>query len=153
MKSDVTLSKSTQNYIRMELIKRSHQLFGRSVFVHGRKRDNVFHRHNVIYVLHRELNRGAVQRASLDDIAFMVSDGHIWDHATVIHARRTVEDEMEMYKDRKISIDFWTNIVREILLIEKRANQHLIDFMDGLEKRIELSDYDRLCINEILYLL
>lgn len=131
------------NTVKDKLLRHSYEVFGRSIFTRDKLKQNVFHRQTVMYVLNR------LNVFTLDDIGFICTDGKSFNHATVIHNTKIVENEIKLYLSRKVSVEQWKKVVGEILNTEEEKNKKIVDFLNSIPSKMNLTEEERKIYEQI----
>lgn len=110
--------------IRRELNRISIMNFGYSVFSRSRKKEMVFHRQTVMYIMHD------IQGYSLYASGEICCCTNPFDHATVLHSAKTVRSELKIYEKRRENLRYWMGIVNQIMQTH-RDNDDVYKFLNG----------------------
>jgi len=102
--------------------------FDFNVFEHNKMTDCVFYRQNIMFALKK------ITTQSLKDIGFICGNGKAFNHSTVFCAIKTVKNEMDIYIDRKKSVE---EIIESIGIVLNEPYVKNNDELELLMRRIE----------------
>lgn len=108
--------------MRRELNRISIMNFGYSVFARSRKKEMVFHRQTVMYIMHD------LQGYSLYACGEICCNTRPFDHATVLHSAKTVRSELKLYERRRENLRYWIGIINQVMQTN-RDNDEVYRFL------------------------
>lgn len=132
--------KLTNQQLKNELARASVIVMGLNVFVRSRKKELVYERNSVQYLLKTRY------RYSYESIGYMTSSSDPFDHATILHSVKKVASELTTYADRSANIAKWQSVLNDIenLKLNDEAFKWLV------AKREEANESEQKIIDEIL---
>jgi len=117
-------------------------------FQRNRKREETYQRHTLMYVVYTNCNY------SLAMTGMVCSNGHPYDHATVLHAVNTViadKEGVQKYQriNREQSVQFWTDKLLALIGNMRSILHPYLDFIERIDKQLKKSDLEEMVFKQI----
>lgn len=129
--------------LKSYLTEHSMETLGYDVFTYTRKREYVLHRHAAMYVLKQHTP------LTLTDIGRVCGNGKNFNHATVLHAVRQVEDQQGRYKDQQDAVNDWTVVVFKFLGSDMNKHAAYFDLIKRVRENLAMSLFEQQIMTEI----